>query len=48
MSKQEIKEKIEQLEKDLFILQMKDRYNHNDYVEELRLKAQIHELEKLL
>lgn len=48
MNKQEIEKRIEKLENDRFFLNMKDRWNFNDYRRDDELKKEIKNLKKIL
>ena len=48
MTTAEIKKRIEELEQDIFILDCKDRWNRNDYLESSKMVAEKYELIKEL
>ena len=48
MTREEIIKKIDELDRDLFRLQMKDTWNGADYERERRLERQIRDYKKML
>lgn len=48
MTREEIKKKIEEIENKEFYLQMKDRWNGNDFATSRKHREEIRELENLL